>query len=94
LIPTEADLRQVASLRGVAAIAQQRRLPAPCVRDTGFLDLSDMPDALALLLLRYLREIGRYDPALPYERQTSSGPEEQHGTVLFTARNRLSECLA
>ena len=85
---------QVASLRGMAAIAHERRMAAPSVRVTGFLDLSDMPDALARPLLRGLGEIGGYDPALPYERQTSSGPEEQRGTVLFTARNRLSECLA
>ncbi len=92
--PTEADLRQVASPCGITAIAQERRLAAPCVQRAGFLELSDIPDALARPLLRDLGEIGGYDPALPYERQTSSAPEKQHGTMLFTAHNRLSECIA
>lgn len=92
--PTEADLRQVAKLRGVAAIVQERCMPASCVKSTGFLDLSDIPDAIARPLLHDLGEIGGYDPALPYERQRSNKPVKQHGTMLFTARNRLSECLA
>lgn len=92
--PTQADLPDVVSLRGIAAIAQERQLPAPRLPGAGFVDLSDMPDALARPLLCYLGEIGGYDSALPYERQASTEAEKQHGYVLFTARHTLSECLA
>ncbi len=92
-MPTQADLPEVVSLRAIAAIAQERHLPTPRLQGAGFVDLSDMPDALARPLLCYLAEIGGYDSVLPYERQTSTEPEKQHGYVLFTARHNLSECL-
>lgn len=94
LAPGQPDLRTAVSLRGIAMISQDLRLPVLHAEETGSLDLSGMPDALALPLRRYLVETGGYDPALPFDQQRSDEPARQHSYVLFTACQHLPGCLA
>jgi intracellular multiplication protein IcmO len=88
------DLRKAVTLRGIAMISENLRLPVLHAEEGGSLDLSGMPDALALPLRHYLAETGGYDPALPYDQQRSDEPAKQHSYVLFTACQHLPGSLA
>ncbi len=88
------DLRKAVSLQGIAMISDDLRLPVLHAKERGSLDLSGMPDALALPLRRYLAETGGYDPALPYDQQRLDEPAKQHSYVLFAACQHLPGGLA
>ncbi len=94
LAPSQANLPRAVTLRGIASIAEERRLPVLHTDGEGLLDLSDMPDALALPLCRSLGETGGYDLALPYSQQRSEEPQRQRSYVLFAARHQMREWLA
>ena len=91
---SQIDLGEVESLRGIASIAQNRRLPVYHADGAAFLDVTDMPEELASPLLRYLGETAGYDPSVPYQQQSSPEPDRQHGYILFAARPSLRDFLA
>lgn len=82
--PTEACMAELLSLRGVASIVQDRRLPMPFAGKGRSLSLSGIPDSVLAPLRRYLGETGGYDMALPCNRQRSDEPCKQHSYVLRT----------
>ena len=94
LAPGQPDLRKAVSLRGIAMISGDLRLPVLHAEEGGSLDLSGMPHDLALPLRRYLAETGGYDPLLPYDQQRSDEPARQHSYVLFAACQHRPGCLA
>jgi intracellular multiplication protein IcmO len=92
--PAEADLRAAASLRGVAMIVDDRRLPLAHGDGQGVFDLSGVPDELVSPLRSYLAELPGYDLSKPHRQQRSPLPHQHHGYVLLTGRHTIAASLA
>lgn len=81
--PTEACMAELLSLRGVASIVQDRRLPMPFAGKGCSLSLAGIPDSVLDPLRSYLGDTGGYDMDLPCDQQRSDEPSRQHSYVLW-----------
>ncbi len=79
---TEACVAELLSLRSVASIVQDRRLPVPWAGEGRFVSLKGIPPSVLDPLRSYLDGLNGYDRRLPADRQRTDQPCKHHEFAL------------